>query len=78
MNIREAEEMLEYELSVKRRALEYIQENADDFDDDEEIDMDELCRSIAEEDEYNFQRNEENSLRNAWQQDLIDMYRMER
>lgn len=78
MNIREAEEMLEYELSVKRRALEYIQENADDFDDDEEIDMDELCKSIAEEDEYNFQRNEENSLRNAWQQDLIDMYRMER
>lgn len=78
MNIREAEEMLEYELSVKRRALEYIQENADDFDDDEEIDMDELCRSIAEDDEYNFQRNEENSLRNAWQQDLIDMYRMER
>ena len=78
MNIREAEEMLEYELSVKRRALEYIQENADDFDDDEEIDMDELCRSIAAEDEYNFQRNEENSLRNAWQQDLIDMYRMER
>jgi len=78
MNIREAEEMLEYELSVKRRALEYIQENADDFDDDEEIDMDELCRSIAEEDEYNFQRNEENSLRNAWQQDLIDMYRFER
>ena len=78
MNIREAEEMLEYELSVKRRALEYIQENADDFDDDEEINMDELCRSIAEDDEYNFQRNEENSLRNAWQQDLIDMYRMER
>ena len=78
MNIREAEEMLEYELSVKRRALEYIQENAEDFEDDEEIDMDELCRSIAEEDEYNFQRNEENSLRNAWQQDLIDMYRMER
>lgn len=78
MNIREAEEMLEYELSVKRRALEYIQENAEDFEDDEEIDMNELCRSIAEEDEYNFQRNEENSLRNAWQQDLIDMYRMER
>ena len=78
MNIREAEEMLEYELSVKRRALEYIQENADDFDADEEIDIDELCRSIAEDDEYNFQRNEENSLRNAWQQDLIDMYRMER
>ena len=66
-------EQLEYDLSVKRRALEYMKDN-----EDEDIDFDELCQSIVEDDEYNFQRAEENSMRNAWQQDLIDMYRFER
>ena len=66
-------EQLEYDLSVKKRALDYMK-----YHDDEEIDFDELCRSIVEDDGYNFQRAEENSLRNEWQQDLIDMYRFER
>ena len=66
-------EQLEYDLSVKRRAMEYMKDN-----EDEEIDFDELCRSIVEEDGYNYQIAEENSLRNAWQQDLIDLYRYER
>ena len=66
-------EQLEYDLSVKRRALEYMKDN-----EDEEIDYDELCRSIVEDDGYNYQKAEENSMRNAWQQDLIDLYRYER
>lgn len=75
MTAREIQEQLERELAIKQKALEYIEENADD---DEEIDLDELYRSIEEEAEYNYQRAEENSLRNAWQQDLIDLYRFER
>lgn len=74
MNVYEAQEQLESELAIKRKALEYLET----LDEDEEVDMDELYRSIAEEAEYNFQRAEENSLRNAWQQDLIDLYRYER
>lgn len=75
MTAREIQEQLERELAIKQKALEYIEENADE---DEEIDLDELYRSIEEEAEYNYQRAEENSLRNAWQQDLIDLYRFER
>ena len=74
MNVYEAQERLESELAIKRKALEYLET----LDEDEEVDMDELYKSIAEEAEYNFQRAEENSLHNAWQQDLIDLYRYER
>lgn len=75
MTAREIQEQLERELAIKQKALEYIEENADE---DEEIDLNELYRSIEEEAEYNYQRAEENSLRNAWQQDLIDLYSFER
>lgn len=74
--IEQEQERLERELAIKRKAAEYI-ESLDD-DEAEEIDLNELYRSIAEEAEYNYQRAEENSLRNAWQQDLIDLYRYER
>jgi hypothetical protein len=74
--IEQEQERLERELAIKRKAAEYI-ESLDD-DEAEDIDLNELYRSIAEEAEYNFQRAEENSLRNAWQQDLIDLYRYER
>lgn len=81
MNIQQAQEQLnreqerlEREMYYKQKALEIIEE----LDDDEEIDLNEIYRSIAEEAEYNYQRAEENSLRNAWQQDLIDLYRFER
>lgn len=81
MNIRdaqaqleEAQEQLERELAMKRRAMEYI----DTLDEDEEVDLNEIYRAIEEEAEYNYQRAEENSLRNAWQQNLIDLYRFER
>lgn len=67
-------ERLEKELYYKEKALEII----GDLDEDEEVNLNEIYRSIAEEAEYNYQRAEENSLRNAWQQDLIDLYRYER
>ena len=74
MNIHDAQAQLEREMCYKQKALEIIE----DMDEGEEIDLNEIYRSIAEEAEYNYQRAEENSLRNAWQQDLIDMYRYER
>lgn len=74
--IEQEQERLERELAIKRKAAEYI-ESLDD-DESEDIDLNELYRSIAEDAEYNYQRAEENSLRNAWQQDLIDLYRYER
>lgn len=72
--LEEAQEQLERELAMKRRAMEYI----DTLDEDEEVDLNEIYRAIEEEAEYNYQRAEENSLRNAWQQHLIDLYRFER
>lgn len=81
MNIQEArarleaeQERLEKEIYYKQKALEIVE----NLDDDEEINLNEIYQSIAEEAEYNYQRAEENSLRNAWQQDLIDLYRFER
>lgn len=83
MNIRDAQaqleaeqERLERELWYKQQALEYIESLDEEVAED--IDLNELYRSIEEEAEYNYQRAEENSLRNAWQQDLIDLYRFER
>ena len=72
--IAEEQERLEKELYYKQKALEIIIE----LDEDEDINLNEIYQSIAEEAEYNYQRAEENSLRNAWQQDLIDLYRFER
>ena len=69
------QEQLERELYYKQKALDYILREVDD---DEEVDINEIYRSIAEEAEYNYQIAEENSLRSAWQQDLIDLYRFER
>jgi len=74
MNIHDAQTQLEREMYYRRKALEIIE----DMDEGEEIDLNEIYRSIADEAEDNYQRAEDNSLRNAWQQDLIDMYRYER
>lgn len=81
MNIHDAQakleaeqERLEREMYYKQKALEIIE----GMDEDEEIDLNEIYRAIAEEAEYNYQRAEENSLRNEWQQDLIDLYRFEK
>lgn len=68
------QEWLEREMYYKQKALEIIE----DLDEDEEVNLNDIYRSIAEEAEYNYQRAEENSLRNAWQQDVIDMFRFER
>jgi len=74
MNIHDAQTQLVREMYYRQKALEIIE----DMDEGEEIDLNEIYKSIADEAEYNYQRAEENSLRNAWQQDLIDMYRYER
>lgn len=75
MTKQDLQEQLEKELYYNQKALEII---ADLDEEDEDIDINDIYRAIAEEAEYNYQRAEENSLRNAWQQDLIDLYRYER
>ena len=74
MNIHDAQTQLVREMYYRQKALDIIE----DMDEGEEIDLNEIYRSIADDAEYNYQRAEDNSLRNAWQQDLIDMYRYER
>jgi len=74
MNIHDAQAKLEREMYYRQKALDIIE----DMDEGEEIDLNEIYRSIADDAEDNYQRAEDNSLRNAWQQDLIDMYRYER
>lgn len=63
------------DIALRQKALQWIEDN---LEEGEDFDFDEICRSVAEEVEYNHQRWEEESLRNAWQQDLIDLYRFER
>lgn len=58
-----------------QKAAEYIAEN---FDDDEDVDIDEVVRDFEERDAQMFADLEERSMENAWQQDIIDMYRAER
>ena len=69
------QERLERELVMRDKVMDYL---IHEVDDEDEVDINELYRSFEEEAEYNYQRAEENSLRNAWQQDLIDLYRYER
>ena len=60
---------------IYKQAADYIAEN---FDDDEEVDIDEIVRDIQRSNEERLEELEERSLVNAWQQDVIDMYRRER
>lgn len=61
--------------AIYQKAAEYITEN---FDDDEDVDIDEVVRDFEEQDAQMFADLEERSMENAWQQDIIDMYRAER
>lgn len=61
--------------SIYQKAAEYIAEN---FDDDDDVDIDEVVRDFEERDAQMFADLEERSMENAWQQDIIDMYRAER
>ena len=66
---------LRHRAAIYQQAAEYIAEN---FDEDEDVDIDEIMREIAQQDAERFKELEERSLQNAWQQDVIDMYRRER
>ena len=61
--------------AIYQKAAEYITEN---FDDNEDVDIDEVVRDFEEQDAQMFADLEERSMENAWQQDIIDMYRAER
>lgn len=69
------QERLERELAMRDKVMDYL---IHEVDDEDEVDINELYRSFEEEAQENYRRAEENSLRNAWQQDLIDLYRFER
>lgn len=69
------QERLERELVMRDKVMDYL---IHEVDDEDEVDINELYRSFEEEAQENYRRAEENSLRNAWQQDLIDLYRYER
>lgn len=69
------QERLERELAMRDKVMDYL---IHEVDDEDEVDINELYRSFEEEAQENYRRAEENSLRNAWQQDLIDLYRYER
>ena len=60
---------------IYQKAAEYIAEN---FDDDEDVDIEEVVRDFEEQDAQMFADLEERSMENSWQQDIIDMYRAER
>lgn len=61
--------------AIYQKAAEYIAEN---FDDDEDVDIEEIVRDFEEFDAQMFADLEERSMVNSWQQDIIDMYRAER
>ena len=69
------QERLERELAMRDKVMDYL---IHEVDDEDEVDINELYRFFEEEAQENYRRAEENSLRNAWQQDLIDLYRFER
>lgn len=66
---------LRHRAAIYQKAVEYIAEN---FDDDEDVDIEEVVRDFEEQDAQMFADLEERSMENSWQQDIIDMYRAER
>ena len=75
MNTNSAVEDLRHRAAIYQQAAEYIAEN---FDEDEDVDIDEIVRDIERGNAERFAELEERSMQNAWQQDIIDMYRRER
>ena len=75
MNTNNAIEDLRHRAAIYQQATEYIAEN---FDEDEDVDIDEIVRDIERGNAERFEELEECSMQNAWQQDIIDMYRRER
>lgn len=66
---------LKRQAETYQKVAEYLVEN---YDDDEDVDIDEVIRDFEEQDAQMFADLEERSMENAWQQDIIDMYRAER
>lgn len=75
MYMYDAIEKLRNQAALLQEAADYISQNCQD---DEEVDIDDIMRQIAEEKQRRFEELEERSMQNAWQQDVIDMYRRER
>ena len=75
MNTNNAVEDLRHRAAIYQQAAEYIAEN---FDEDEDVDIEEIVRDIERGNAERFAELEERSMQNAWQQDIIDMYRRER
>ena len=75
MNTNNAVEDLRHRAAIYQQAAEYIAEN---FDEDEDVDIDEIVRDIERGNAERFAELKERSMQNAWQQDIIDMYRRER
>lgn len=75
MNTNNAIEDLRHRAAIYQQAAEYIAEN---FDEDEDVDIEEVVRDIERGNAERFAELEERSMQNAWQQDIIDMYRRER
>jgi hypothetical protein len=66
---------LKRQAETYQKVAEYLVEN---YDDDEDVDIDEVIRDFEEQDAQMFADLEERSMENSWQQDIIDMYRAER
>ena len=66
---------LKRQAETYQKVAEYLVEN---YDDDEDVDIDEVIRDFEEQDAQMFADLEERSMENSWQQDIIDMYRFER
>lgn len=66
---------LKRQAETYQKVAEYLVEN---YDDDEDVDIDEVIRDFEKQDARMFADLEERSMENSWQQDIIDMYRAER
>lgn len=66
---------LKRQAETYQKVAEYLVEN---YDDDEDVDIDEVIRDFEEQDARMFADLKERSMENSWQQDIIDMYRAER
>lgn len=77
MSNQETVDRLREQASILKEAADYIAEHCDEGD---EIDVDELCRDIAQHREERLEELEERQHQSGFYafQDLMDMYRFER
>lgn len=77
MSNQETVDRLREQASILKEAADYIAENCDE---DDEIDINKLCRDIAQHREERLEELEERQHQSGFYafQDLMDMYRFER